>query len=102
MPFLRTLFSCPERHGVIRLENVAIEATTIGEAISVVERIANVRIVAHDLHKWFRVYATDDDSQNYSLVDIHVRRGDANICVKQNLRYPLLQSDTVRIGGLVC
>lgn len=102
MPFLKTLFSCPGRSGLIRLENVAIEATTLGEAIGVAERVTNVRIVAHDPPKWFRVYAPNSDSPDYSLADIHICRGDVNICAKQDLRYVLLPSDIVIIGALAC
>src|SRR3954469_18810419 len=102
MPFLKALFSCPGVREFIRLENVAIEATTLGEAISAAERLANVRIVAHDPPKWFRVYAPDSDSPDYRLADIHVSRGDADICPKQDIGYALLPSDTIYIGALAC
>ena len=102
MPFLSTVFSCPGRDEFILLENVAIEATTLGEAIEAAERITDVRIVPHDPPKWFRVYAPSGDSPDYSLADIHIRRGGADICAKQDLSYALLPSDIVLIGALAC
>jgi hypothetical protein len=36
------------------------------------------------------------------LVDIHVVRGSAEICPKQDLSFPLLESDLVEMGELAC
>jgi hypothetical protein len=102
MPFLKTLFSCPGVAELIRLKNVLIEAGTLGEAIRETERIANVRIVAHDPPKWFRVYSSSGASSEYRLVDIHILRDDQEICPKQDLSYALLSNDIVRIAGVTC
>ena len=50
--------------------------------------------------KWFRVYGIPDSLSEYSLVDIHIRRGDEDICAKQDLSIPLLDADIVSIGHL--
>lgn len=102
MPSLKALFSCHDGRGLIRLENVAIEAATLGEAIRAAERLTGTRIVVHDPPKWFRAYSADTDSENYGLTDIHIRRGDADICPKQDLFYPLLPDDIIYIGALAC
>ena len=102
MPFLKTFISCRGRGGFIHLENVPIQAATLGEAIGAAERLADVRIIAHDPPKWFRVSDPNGDSTKYSLHDIHIRRGDSEICPKQDLLYPLLPDDIVNIGALAC
>lgn len=87
--------------GTIRVRDVPFEANTLGEAIAVAESLLKIRVIPHDPPKWFRVYAASGSSE-YALADIHVRRGDATICPKQDLSFPLLPSDTLTIGELAC
>jgi hypothetical protein len=114
MPYLRTLIGLPcEREAGAEIRTKTgkqIEAATLGEAIAEAEKILSARIVPHFAlkyllplagpRKYFRVYAPD--CVKYRLVDIHVYRDKENICPKQNLSFPLLESDIVGIGGLVC
>lgn len=37
-----------------------------------------------------------------SLVDIHIVRGDAELCPKQNLDFALEDADMVELGPLLC
>jgi hypothetical protein len=109
MAFLSTIIGHPlERSGPYRYSGLRtsagqrIEARTLGEAVAIAERMFDVRIVPHDPPKWFRVYGIPGSSSEYVLVDIHVRRGSEAICAKQDLTFPLLDTDIVSIGLLAC
>jgi hypothetical protein len=107
MPFLRTLISHPlEREPGSPTRSrpgLLIQAQTLGEAVAVAASHFGVRILLHDPPKWFRVYgALDQPGDFYRLVDIHIRRGSELLCPKQDLSYPLLESDTIEIGTLAC
>ena len=73
-----------------------VDAETLGDALVQYERHFDVRISAHvdaedaeEKHgdKYFR-YVAEKSGENM-LVDIHVFRGDAELCPKQNLNFPL-------------
>ena len=85
----------------MRAKDLPLEATTLAEAVAAIERLFKVRIVPHDQPKWFRVYPASG-SPEFALVDIHIRRGDTTICPKQDLIFPLLPSDIINIGELLC
>jgi hypothetical protein len=106
MPYLRTFIShplerepgCPTRS----TEGMRIEAATIAGAVAVAEKFFDVRIVPHDPPKWFRVYGLPGLGEDFGLVDIHVYRAGGNICIKQDLKFLLLDADIVAIGALAC
>lgn len=109
MPFLSTIIghpaeqSAPYRYsGLTTSAGQRIEARTLGEAVAVAERMFDVRIVPHDPPKWFRIYGIPESHTEYVLVDVHVRRGSEDICAKQDLTFPLLDTDIVSIGMLAC
>src|SRR3954471_16889857 len=109
MPFLSTIIGHPlEQTGPYRYSGLRtpagqrIEARTLGEAVATAERMFDVRIVPHDPPKWFRVYGIPGSSSEHVLVDIHVSRGSEDICVKQDLTFPLLDTDIVSMGMLAC
>jgi hypothetical protein len=107
MPFLRTFIMHPlERQPsaqVRSLSGLPIAAQTVGEAVAAAAEYFGVRIVPHDPPKWFRIYDMPDyAAEQYTLVDIHVERDAQDICIKQDLGFPLLESDVVSIGALVC
>jgi hypothetical protein len=107
MPFLSTCILHPlerEPGAVVRSRpGLPIVAQTLGEAVEAAEKHFSVWIVPHDPPKWFRVYGLPGyNEEQYLLVDIHVRRDGQDICPKQDLSFPLLESDTVSIGVLAC
>lgn len=106
MPFLRTFIVHPLEKladaPVRSRPGMQIEAKTLGEAVTVAANYFGVRIVPHDPPKWFRIYGSPSSTAEYMLVDIHVYRGQQNICPKQDLSFPLLESDIVSIGVLAC
>ena len=107
MPFLRTLIMHPlERQPdapVRSRSGMPIVAHTIGEAVAFAADYFGVRIVPHDPPKWFRIYGMPDFTpEQYTLVDIHVVRDTQNICIKQDLGFPLMEGDVVSIGALAC
>jgi hypothetical protein len=107
MPFLQTRIMHPledKPNALVRSRpGLPIAAQTVGDAIAVAAEHFGVRIVPHDPPKWFRIYGMPDSApEEYRLVDIHVHRGAQDICIKQDLLFPLLESDAVSIGALVC
>jgi hypothetical protein len=105
MPFLRTLIMHPleeQAAPVCSEAGLPISAKTLGEAVAVAGGHFGVRIVPHDPLKWFRVYGVPGTKGEYLLVDIHVFRGEQMLCPKQDLGFPILESDIVCIGALVC
>lgn len=79
-----------------------IHAKTLGEAIAAAEEYFQIRIVPHDPPKWFRIYLPGAPEEEFRLVDIHIIREDEHICPKQDLNYPLFDTDTIYIGALAC
>ena len=106
MPFLRTrLFHPFEEPADSALRSPAgqrIEGTTLGEAITAASQLLSVQIVPHDPPKWFRVSGLPDFDGHPMLVDIHVLRGGEEICPKQDLSFPLFDTDIVKIGLIAC
>ena len=106
MPFLRTCLLHPrerEPNSLVRSKpGLSILAGTLGEAVATAAEYFGVRIVPHDPPKWFRVYESSGDTTHYKLVDIHIHRNGQEICPKQDLAYPLMESDVVTIGVLAC
>jgi hypothetical protein len=49
-----------------------------------------------------RYFHCTDESGQSQLVDIHVNRGSAEICPKQDLDFSLQDGDIIEIGVLVC
>lgn len=95
---------CPHTDLALR-----VDAMTLGDALVQYERCFDVRISAHvdagdaeEKHgdKYFRY--VDEASGDNMLVDIHVFRGDAELCPKQNLDFPLEMADIVELGPLLC
>ena len=86
-----------------------VDALTLGDAIAHYESHFSVRISPHidteDAEekfgdKYFRYI--DEFSGENMLVDIHVVRGDAELCPKQNLEFALENADMVELGPLLC
>ena len=104
MPFLRTFLVHPNESdpaSPLRKGTQRIEAATLREALSTAATLLDVTIVPHENPDWFRVYRWPGQRADYSRpVDIFVRRGDQSIYPKQDLSYPLLDSDTVCISLL--
>ncbi|CAM2143919.1 protein of unknown function [Pararobbsia alpina] len=95
---------CP--HTDLALES---DALTLGDAIAQYERHFGVRISIHidaeDAEekfgdKYFRYI--DEAGDEDILVDIHVFRGDEELCPKQNLDFALEDADIVELGPLLC
>jgi hypothetical protein len=105
MPFLRTCIFHPlerEPGSLVRSQTgLPIQARTLGEAVEAAAKFFGVHIVPHDPPKWFRIYGIPELSE-YKLVDIHVHRGKENICPKQDLLFPLEETDVVGIGVITC
>jgi hypothetical protein len=106
MPFLRTFICHPLEHEPGSLFRTRpgrpIQAQTLGEAVAVAAALFGVRIVPHDPPKWFRIYGMPESEAEYVLVDIHIFREGEEVCAKQDLSIPLLESDEVSIGMLAC
>lgn len=107
MPFLSTFIIHPleDQPGTLvrSRPGLPIAAQTVGDAIAFAAEYFGVRIVPHDPPKWFRIYGLPGfPTEKFMLVDVHVERGEEDICIKQDLGFPLLESDVVSIGVLVC
>ncbi|RDV00899.1 hypothetical protein DWV00_03995 [Trinickia dinghuensis] len=86
-----------------------VDALTLGDALVKYESHFCVRISVHidagDAEekfgeKYFRY--VDEATGANQLVDIHVFRGNAELCPKQKLDFALESADIVEIGPLVC
>jgi hypothetical protein len=93
---------CP--HNDLAFES---KAKTLNEAISDYEAKFNVSITPYQKPlpgetevKYF--HFKDNDTNSSSAVDIHIIRESTNICTKQNLSFPLLETDLVEMGELIC
>ncbi len=83
------------------------DAKTLGEAIREYERHFNVEVrpcsaplPGQSEVKYFTL--TEAKNQFVHYVDIHVLRGEEEICTKQDLSFQLESSDLVEMGELVC
>jgi hypothetical protein len=79
---------------------VSISATTIGEAVTVAEKLFRARIVPNDPPKWWRFYP--EGEHGYLPICIHVQRGDEVICPKQDAEFHLLPEDEVWFSSPAC
>lgn len=100
--YMYTGSPCPHNDLAVRST-----ARTLGEAIQHYESEFGVTIspCAKPLPgesevKYFEVAEAGTGTK--WLVDIHVQRGSVEICPKQDLSFPLLESDLVEMGELVC
>ncbi len=105
MPLLRSWISHPREHepdSPLRRIGVPIVARTLGEALNEASRLLDVRFEPHDPPKWFRLYGIPSFEGGSMLVDIHIKRGDVELCPKQDLNFPILDSDVVYIYITTC
>jgi hypothetical protein len=91
-----------EPGSVLRRVGVPIVAESLEEALAEASRILGVRFEAHDPPKWFRAYGIPDMGDGFMLVDIHVKRGESEICPKQDITFPILDSDVVYVYTITC
>lgn len=91
----------PSVGAFVEVPGMQLECTTIGELLEQLERETGAYVVPHDPPKYFRCHAAREDP-DFLLVDIHVRRGDEEICIQQDLAFALLPSDKVILGPLAC
>lgn len=88
-----------------------VDARTLGDALSAYGAHFSVDIKPYDgtleffpleagmpPKYFFYVHANGDQS----VVDIHVIRGNEELCPKQDLVFALLADDLVEIGALIC
>jgi hypothetical protein len=93
---------CP--HNDLALKS---DATTLGEAIRDYEERFNVSIracvepLAGESKVKYFVF-TDLESQVTQYVDIHVFRGELELCPKQDSTFMLESDDLVEMGELIC
>jgi hypothetical protein len=106
MPFLRAYIRHPfERQPGWSLRTDAgkyIDAAALGDAKQIAAEMYAVRIVPHDPPKWFRVYDMPEMDGHFILADVHVERGAEELCPKQDVSFPLFETDIVRIGAIAC
>jgi len=88
-----------------------VDAQTLGDALSAYEERFSVDIKPYDGSidhfpleagtppKYFFYVQADGDQ---FVVDIHVTRGNEELCPKQDLVFALLADDLIEIGGLIC
>ena len=91
---------------------VLTKAKTLGEAILAYEQAFSVTIIPYDGSwpeipfaageepKYFVIHGNDSDE--ITLVDIHIIRDEDTLCPKQSLDYPLEPNDILEFGALVC
>ena len=105
MPLLRSWISHPMEHesgSVLRRVGIPIVAQSLGEALNEASRILKVSFEPHEPPKWFRVFGIPDLGDGYMLVDVHIKRGESEICPKQDLAFPIFDSDIVCVWTLIC
>lgn len=87
-------------HEHMERPGLELAASTLGELLSRLEAASGIRIVPHDPPKHFRYYPAG--AAEFYLVDVHVERDGVEICAKQDLAFPLEETDAVEAGMLVC
>ena len=87
---------------------IEVSANRLSEAISAYERTFNAEVIPAPMgipelvgHEGKYFLHTDLDSGRKNLVDIHVFRGGRDLCVKQNLEFPILPGDLIEMGELI-
>jgi hypothetical protein len=86
---------------ITMLPGIMVDAATIGEAFDAYEKATGAFVVPHDPPKYFR-YFKSRDASDCVLVDVHVLRGELEICIKQDLNFLLRPDDKIEIGCLGC
>lgn len=107
----------PDRRTPIqKVDFIEVDAKTLGEALDAYCEQASVTIVPYDgrfdnqheekvthpnVAKYFMY---DDGGRRFGklVTDIHIRRGDEDICPKQSLLFPLVDGDYVHFGFYGC
>ncbi|QJQ02086.1 hypothetical protein C798_18170 [Herbaspirillum rubrisubalbicans Os34] len=94
---------CP--HNDLAFES---NAQTLGEALKAYQEHFDVSVVPcttpidpGDTDVKYFVF-TNNKTSISSYVDIHIHRGNLEICAKQNLDFELLSNDLVELGELIC
>ena len=82
------------------LPGVVVSGDTLGQFLENLFADTGVRVVPHDPPKYFRYFSAG--SADFVLVDVHIRRGDVELCPKQDLAFALLPGDLVEAGVLLC
>ncbi|MBL8546613.1 MAG: hypothetical protein JNL81_09110 [Hyphomonadaceae bacterium] len=89
-----------------------VDAATLGEALDAYSRNYGVAFATYDGSwptlpfdpsdpKWF-FYRSKRPKWEEVVVDVHIERGDEEICPRQNLAFPLRVNDEIHIGPLAC
>ena len=105
MPYLRTciLLHPLERDPSLQLrtlEGRRIGAKTLGEAVRIAEELLRVKIVPH-VHLGRRCHLMIGIPDRRDMpVGVSVFRGNESVPTNGDFGFPLLDSDTVGIGGL--
>ncbi|GFZ88361.1 hypothetical protein [Dyella caseinilytica] len=90
-----------ETKKVTKLPGVMIDASNVGELFEAYEKATGSYLVPHEPPKYFRYYKSRESS-DWILVDVHIHRSDLDICIKQELDFPLMPDDKIVIGALAC
>lgn len=91
----------PDLKEMVENPGLQLAATTLGQLLDELERTTGEYVIADDPPKYFRYYQSRE-SQDFTLVDIHVERAGIEICPKQDLMFALLPDDIVEAGILIC
>jgi len=91
----------PDLAQIVTYPGVELQGETLGALLEQVFDSLGVRIIPADPPKHFK-YFSKGEVENFVLVDIHIERDGIEICPKQDLRFPLLASDIVEAGVLIC
>jgi len=79
-----------------------VKSRVLGLALSEYEAHFNVRLTTDSGFDGQYFSYHDLEAGVTELVDIHLYRGDQEICLKQNLDVVLEPNDLIRIGQLIC
>jgi len=89
-------------------------AKTVKQALDIYSKALQVDVKPYDgsfpdrpldkdnLKYFICEYNRGDQGPYIDLVDIHVQRGDEEICIKQNLDFELRDGDIVDLGAMAC
>jgi hypothetical protein len=94
--------SMPELREIVEPGGLALAGATLGELLRHLEAAQDIRVVPDpDAGKYFR-YHNPAAGARFDLVDVHIERDGVELCPKQDLSFPLLPSDRVNAGMLIC
>jgi hypothetical protein len=80
------------------LPGAEIAGETLGQLLDSLFAQTGIRVVPNDPPKCFRYYPVGSD--DFYAIDVHISRGDKEICPKQDLAFPLMAGDAVEAGSL--